>query len=362
MAQSSAGTTRFRYHPLPDLPPQQGGGNPGVAGAFAGVSNGALLVAGGANFPNGYPWQSGTKIWHDAVYVLTRKGNSCQWRTTGKLPRPLGYGTSVVWNNQLIGMGGNDAQGRYADVFTLTWEDTANRIVTGTLPKLPLALANQSAAVLNDVLYVFGGESDWGTEKRLYALNLNQPATGWQERAALPGPARAFTALVAQANALYILGGRETVAGKTTVFSDAYVYQPKRDVWSVLPNLPTPVAAHVAVAAGPNSILILGGDDGTRLGEIEAVNRQLAHLPDGDEKTQLTQKRNTLQSDHPGFRREVWQFRTDTQTWSVVDRLPFPTPVTTTVVRWDNHLILPSGEVSPGIRTPASWQIDVSNP
>lgn len=361
-AQPNTGTTRFQYQKLPDLPPQQGRLNPGVAGAFAGVSNGALLVAGGANFPNGYPWQNGTKVWHDAVYVLTKKAGKYHWHIAGKLAKSLGYGASVVWNGHLIGIGGNDAKGRYADVFTLRWNATAKRIVTGILPKLPLALANQSAAVLDDVLYVFGGESDGGTEKSLYALALKNPATGWQKRAELPGPARAFTALVAQDNALYVLGGRETVNGKTTVFADAFAYQPKQNSWSVLPDLPTPVAAHEAASAGPNALLIFGGDDGVRLGEIERVNRQLSTLPDGDGKAKLTQKRNALQSDHPGFRREVWQFRTDSQTWSVVDRLPFPTPVTTTVVRWDDHLILPSGEVSPGIRTPAIWQIDVSKP
>lgn len=361
-AQSGSGTARFRYRQLPDLPPQYEKPNPGVAGAFAGVSHGSLLVAGGANFPNGYPWQNGTKVWHDMVYVLTKRGDLYHWHTAGVLPKPLAYGASAVWNEQLICLGGNDAGGRYADVFTLTWDAASNRVKTETLPTLPLALANHAAAVLNDLLYVFGGESDGGTEKSLYALALKNPAGGWQKRAELPGPARAFTALVAQAGALYVLGGRETVAGKTTVFGDAYVYQPKQNKWSALPDLPTPVAAHAAAATGLNTILIPGGDDGVRLGEIERVNQQLATLADGDEKVNLTRQRNNLQSDHPGFRREVWQFRTDTQTWLVVDRLPFAAPVTTPAVRWNNSLILPSGEISPGIRTPAIWQIDVSNP
>src|SRR5512143_304145 len=43
----------------------------GVAGCFAGASGGALIVAGGANFPDGFPWQGGRKAWHRAVWVLT---------------------------------------------------------------------------------------------------------------------------------------------------------------------------------------------------------------------------------------------------------------------------------------------------
>ena len=50
------------------LPPVPDG--EGVAGAFAGVSGGALVVAGGAHFPDRKPWDGGTKRWHDAVYLL----------------------------------------------------------------------------------------------------------------------------------------------------------------------------------------------------------------------------------------------------------------------------------------------------
>lgn len=359
-AQPGIESPRLAYGSLPDLPPQHGRINPGVAGAYAGVSNGVLLVAGGANFPDGYPWQNGTKVWQSTAYALTKNGRRYAWKIGGALTKPRAYGASVVWNNQLIGLGGNDKQSRYAEVFTLTWNKFTNRLETGMLPELPLALANESAAVLGDVLYVFGGESDRGTEKSLYRLNLRNTALGWQKRAELPGSARAFSVLVAQGNALYVLGGRETVNGTTTVFGDAYQYEPTQDSWAALPALPSPLAAHGAAAVGSLSLLIFGGDDGVRLGLIEQLNNQLAALPDGPEKTELTQQRNVLQSDHPGFRREVWQFRTDLRTWTVVNKLPFATPVTTPVLHWNNRLIIPSGEVSPGIRTPGIRQITVS--
>lgn len=352
-------TTRLHYRALPALPPQQGQAHPGVAGAFAGVSHGALLVAGGANFPRGYPWQNGPKVWHATVYVLTGRGQRQRWQPARPLARPLAYGASVQWHDQLIGLGGNDADRRYSQVFTLTWDAAAGQVQQGALPDLPLALANHAAAVLGDVVYVFGGESDCGTEKGLYALDLRQPAAGWQRRADLPGPARAFTALAALDGALYVLGGRQTVAGTTTVFKDAYQYEPAPNRWTALPDMPVALAAHGAAAAGPHRLLIPGGDDGVRLRQIEALNRQLSTTPAGALHDDLLQRRNALQSIHPGFRREVWQFRTDSRRWSVVDTLPFPTPVTTPVVRRGRYLLLPSGEVSPGVRTPAIRQLTV---
>ena len=44
---------------LPELPPLPGQtSQPGLAGAFTGVHNDALILAGGANFPAGLPWDT----------------------------------------------------------------------------------------------------------------------------------------------------------------------------------------------------------------------------------------------------------------------------------------------------------------
>ena len=80
---------------LPALPDHEG-----FAAPFAGVSGGALIVAGGANFPGKKPWEGGTKVWYDKVFVLERNTN--QWRVAGRLPRPLGYGVSVTTSNGVI--------------------------------------------------------------------------------------------------------------------------------------------------------------------------------------------------------------------------------------------------------------------
>ena len=49
----------------------------GVAGAFAGISNEVLIVAGGANFPDGAPWKGGAKKYHSSIFVY-KKGPELQ--------------------------------------------------------------------------------------------------------------------------------------------------------------------------------------------------------------------------------------------------------------------------------------------
>lgn len=354
----------FRYSQLPVLPDVNGKPNPGVAGAFAGVSHGALLVAGGANFPNGYPWQNGSKVWQSTIYVLVQPGKSAHWQQVGQLEKPLAYGASVTWKEQLICLGGNDADQRYADVFALTWDSATGQVRTESLPDLPQALANLSAAVLEDDLYVFGGESSQGPVRNLSVLNLQNPENGWQSRADLPGPARAFTALVAlnqpENPSLFVVGGRQTVDNQTTVLGDAYQYHPKKNAWTRLPDLPVAVAAHEAAGLSANRLLLFGGDDGVQLRQIEELNNRIAKQPDSSEKAKCIAQRNDLQANHPGFRREIWQYRTDTRRWAVVGRMPFPAPVTTSAVHWGQSFVLPSGEVSPGVRTPTVQLITIS--
>src|SRR5688572_14438692 len=66
----------------------------GFAGPQAGVSNGALLVAGGTNFPDKMPWEGGKKVWYDDVYVLESPAE--QWKRAGKLHRPLAHAASIT--------------------------------------------------------------------------------------------------------------------------------------------------------------------------------------------------------------------------------------------------------------------------
>ena len=42
--------------------------NVGLAGAYSGIVGGKLLVLGGANFPDKYPWEGGTKTWWPTLY------------------------------------------------------------------------------------------------------------------------------------------------------------------------------------------------------------------------------------------------------------------------------------------------------
>src|ERR1700761_5409140 len=79
----------LKWGQLPALP-----NSGGLAGAFAGTSNGALLVAGGSNFPKGEaPWTGGKKAWFKTIWVLERPAGI--WKAEGELRNGMAYGASI---------------------------------------------------------------------------------------------------------------------------------------------------------------------------------------------------------------------------------------------------------------------------
>jgi len=316
------------WRQLPPLPDK-----PGVAGAFAGVSGGAMVVAGGANFPESMPWDGGKKIWCDAVFVLDHLGG--QWRRAGKLPRPLGYGVSASYKNALICVGGCDSTRHYPNTFRLRWRD--GEIHIESMPSLPIALANMGGALVDSRLYVVCGAEGPGeqrTSNRLFCMDLDEPQPVWLELDSLPGVPRLLAAGASHAGSFYVFGGialdpDDNGKERRKYLRDAFCYREGRG-WSRVADLPK------AMAAGPspapvvgNHVLVLPGDDGSNAGYTPADK-------------------------HPGFNKGILGYDMSLNCWSDAGEDPAPR-ATTPCVEWGGMFIVPSGEVRPGIRSAEVW-------
>src|SRR5690606_14512229 len=107
---------QLKWEELPAIPDKEG-----YAGMFAGVSNGALIALGGANFPDKMPWEGGVKKWYNNIYILEK--NAEAWKlANAKLPDPLAYGVSASYQDKVILVGGSDAQQHHATVYTVCYE------------------------------------------------------------------------------------------------------------------------------------------------------------------------------------------------------------------------------------------------
>src|SRR5690606_5014831 len=243
----------------------------GFAGAYGGVSNGHLLVAGGANFPEGTrPWSGGIKQWNDRVFALKEGADS--WKPVGELPRPMGYGASVVWRDSIIIIGGADQNRHYTDVFALTYVN--DELQTTVLPSLPVPLANTCGTLVGDIVYVAGGLSsptDTTASEAFFALDLSKPAgkREWEVLEPWPGAPRMLAVAGAIGGDFYLFSGVSLVKNpgdslpSRTYLLDAFRYRPQVG-WTSVADLPHAVAAAPSPAFGApdDHLFVFGGDDG----------------------------------------------------------------------------------------------------
>jgi N-acetylneuraminic acid mutarotase len=320
----------LHWSQLPLLPDKLG-----MAGSFAGVSGGALVVAGGANFPDKMPWEGGTKVWRDPVFVLDQPNG--QWRHAGKLPRPLGYGMSVSHADAVICAGGSDATRHYRETFRLRWENDA--IQTEALPLLPRPCANLSGAVVGDTLYVAGGiETPLATNtmSAFWALDLSDAKAQWRELEPWPGPSRMLAIAAAQGGDFFLFGGVGLRGGpdgkpERIWLRDAWRYRTGAG-WTRLADLPKPcVAAPSPAPVVKGRVLLLAGDDGSRV-SFQPLDK------------------------HPGFPKTVLAYDFTRDCWSEAGEVPAPR-ATLPCVEWRGMFVVPSGEARPGVRSPEVWSM-----
>jgi N-acetylneuraminic acid mutarotase len=293
-------------------------------------------VAGGANFPGKRPWEGGTKVWYDSVFVLENPGG--QWKTGFRLPHPLGYGVSLSHRDGVICLGGSDSLKHYRTAFTISWLHGGIEITP--LPELPQPCANFCGAILNDVIYVAGGleKSDSSVAmKTFWTLDLRNPAAGWRKMEPWPGPERMLATAAAMDGKFFLVGGaavKRGLDGKVVRdwLRDGYCFTP--DVgWKPIAEMPrAAVAAPSPAPIHGHELLILGGDDGAQV--------------------------DTPPLEHRGFPRDILAYDAMDNSWRTVGQMPFAL-VTTPAVNWNNKIVVADGEARPGIRSPSVWMSGV---
>lgn len=165
------------------------------------------------------------------------------WTTKASMPTARYAMGSAVLNNKIYVIGGNNASGTVAtveeyDPSTDTWT---------TKPNMPTA-RGPATAVVNYKIYVIGGGDIKTVEEYDPVVNT------WTTKNPMPTMRQPYVAAVN--NKIYAVGGYNTITGSLSTNEE---YDPASNTWTVKTSMPT-ARNSTPVAAGNDKVYAIGGE------------------------------------------------------------------------------------------------------
>ncbi|WP_438480425.1 hypothetical protein [Oleiharenicola lentus] len=326
----------------------------GLKGMYAGTSRGHVILAGGSNFPGGRS-AGRIKQFHDEIFVCDLTVEGRPWRMTGgKLPMASGEGAAVSTSFGIVGVGGRNAQGSLREVFLLSWNRESSDVERTALPDLPEAVATPAIAVIDDMLYVAGGEGAKGAVAGFWRLDvaraLKDPARSVWE--ALPvwmnddvaGNSGLYGAMLVAVkengrSRLLLAGG---LAGSPRSQADylrnVYCFDPATRLWAKRSPMPrgAVLGAGLTIKDGTH-VVVLGGSDG----------HDFARLKELGERYRIPA--------------DVLWYDVARDTWSQRQSMPLGL-VGASVIELGKSWLVAGGEYSPGLRTAQVYEMEILAP
>jgi len=194
-----------------------------------------------------------------------------RWQELDQMPFQRSRFASALYNNEFYLIGGESETGitNRVDIFNPTtqiWRLGKSKLTP---------VKNVSAAIINDRIYIPGGETQGGvyTDKlEVYDLITDT----WGEKARLPIKISSYSMAIYEGN-LYIFGGRN----QTGILDTVFLYDPVIDKWLSLPSMESSVENSTAVEFH-GSIFVIGGADQhgytRKVRSIKPVNYQTAEF------------------------------------------------------------------------------------
>ena len=329
----------------------------GTAGAYIGVINDAILVAGGSDFPSGFPWEGGQKQWSDRIYLVKKSDSGYHASLLDeKFPVASGNGCTAYDGTHIWCFGGTDGKNTVRAVYRMGM--SGGKVKIDSVSVLPEGFVPVAAIYHKGVAYVHGTD---GSGNALYRYSLSSGT--WTRMTGMPGVSISEVASFAsqhngKEDALYLIGGRGFEDGKYHFSTNVMEYLPGQDRWNVkapytaADGSSASLGAASVIGYGSGHVLVFGGDNCKEFLRRADLEKRIRESSDEAQRAVLQNELTSAFTSHTGFDSSIYAYHPITDTWIVMDNSDFPLPVVTSAVRLGDKVVIVSGEEKPGKRTP----------
>lgn len=358
----SASASECKISKVGELPVPDGYG---AAGAYIGVISDAIIVAGGSDFPDAFPWEGGIKQWSDRIYVVKQLEDSYEISLLEqKFPVKAGQGCTAYDGKNIWCFGGTDGKRNIQTVYKIAFDGENCKVDSvAVLPDgfIPVAAINSKGNA-----YIHGTD---GKENVLYRYSLS--SGGWKKLSGMPGKAISEVATFAaqhngKTDGIYLIGGRGKENGEFYFLTNVMEYLPSLDKWNIKAQImvngePSALGAASAIGFGSGHVLIFGGDNSKEFLRRANLEKRVKECTDPEEKKALQEELTLAFTSHTGFDRNIYAYHPITDNWTVLGQAEKGLPVVTSAVKLGNKVVIVSGEERPGKRTPDVLEVIVKD-
>ena len=210
-----------------------------------------------------YVFGSNTPLVPDLASVEVYDISANEWATLANMPKPIGDPHVCGINKMIYLIGGwyNESDNQNASNFNLEYNPEQDGYTERK--NCPFPTASSPSCVLNNKIHVFGNRetvtNPWLPQKNVFVYD--PVADNWDS---LPDMNFEHTDgdAVTLNNKIYLMGGAIEIIRDTAFFfveGKSEMYDPETNSWTILKDMPVPVARHASVAHD-NKILVFGGD------------------------------------------------------------------------------------------------------
>lgn len=319
--------------------------NIGTAGMLNGVSNGYIVVGGGANFPDGGPEKGGAKKYYSDVYVLEPSQGTLKQINHTNLSHEIGYGASITAKDGIYYIGGSPVSEQANKIIRLT-VDKYGTVREEEVASLPFTFSDGAAVMKDRTIYIAAGKQNGKPTNKFYAFNLDHKQL--LELPAVPGAA-GRTQCVAQllGNNICLFSG-----GDATAYTDGWKYDIANGTWSPISDVLANGQKISLLGAGSVKIndeemLVIGGFN--KAVYDDAVSK-LTTLK-GDE---LASFKNSYFGADPAmlkWNKKILLYNASTNAWHSIGEVPFDAPCGEALINYNGYIYSINGEIKPGTRS-----------
>lgn len=331
------------------FPSGEAGYELGVSACYAGFIGDYLIVAGGCNFP-----EPGHKKYYSGIYAakVSENDETLHWSQIGSLPEPAAYGGVVASGDSLFFVGGCNAEHGLRSVLSLHLDPANGKPVVKSLPMLPRTVDNMGVCLLDDRLFVVGGNQDGRPSASVLTLELGKDKA-WKTETDMIGEPRVQPVCAAYQGELFVWGGFYQNGKASMVATSGLRYNLFSKSWNTLP-VPCNRKGDELTLTGGTAILAISPKGEVQIVCAGGVNREIFWDAISDTYS-LVDKADYLKKDISWYQFNacLLSYHLDAGKWET----PFPensllARAGAQVALKGHTLYYIGGELKPGVRYP----------